>query len=369
MLSPDHTGNIRLRIGELVNLVCFKRFKDYPEKYVTAQCVLHREFQIKSLKLDIATVKCNENVDTESKKFEGSNPSVATYVQYGLTYDNKFAKVLEIYVNTTNKRPLLSRHSVGPGATKAFKKNNNINFTFRKDGLYETKIFYKNHKHIICDSILKFTSAQQRRDCEAKYFNAHTLYLAGGHLAPAADFEYRSGYWSSYSVGNAAPQWQSINQGHWLMMEHQVRKMAETLKRRIEVMTGTLKVLELRNQTDHLVPITLGLDGTMPVPALFYKLIIDREAMRAVAIVMLNNPFEAPTQQNIICSDKTSLIEWLPFLFDVQGKKKTRAIRTTQNFIKKGYVYACSLDNFLNNISDLPVLDELRTQSFSLLIN
>ncbi len=40
-------------------------------------------------------------------------------------------------------------------------------------------------------------------------------YMARGHLAPDADFVYESFQDATYYYFNAAPQWQSINNGNW----------------------------------------------------------------------------------------------------------------------------------------------------------
>ena len=65
------------------------------------------------------------------------------------------------------------------------------------------------------------------------------LYLAKGHLSPDADFIWQEWQDATYYYFNAAPQWQSINNGNWKAIEEAVRKYAYQKSANLKIFTGT----------------------------------------------------------------------------------------------------------------------------------
>lgn len=366
IISPDHTGNLRMPPGQPIDLICFDVFNHIEQRIINVYCHKHQYFyitdELDTVPISISSIKCKTPVRTNIQ-VTSEDKTVIQNVKFGFTNPSGFANFIDIYINITELRPLLSHHVLGPGATKAFTANGQ-GFSFRQDNIFppETQLLYTKAKQktTICDDILGIS----KLECDT-YFGGSQKFLVRGHLGPAADFEYRAGYWASYSYANVAPQWQSINNGHWSSMERSVRQMAERYQRSLDVVTGTLGILQLNNNKRVPKNITLNVNGQLPVPAVFYKLIIDRTEERAVAVIISNNPFG--NNGILICEDQTKHIQWMSLLFVGSGDQKLRVDRHTDDFRSRGFVYTCRLEDFLKNARGVPSLDVWRNQSFKLL--
>merc|ERR1712013_797651 len=70
-----------------------------------------------------------------------------------------------------------------------------------------------------------------------------TDYFAKGHLSPDAAFVYNVMQDATYYFMNAAPQFQSFNNGNWKALEYNTRDLATKLGRDLLIMTGTYGLL------------------------------------------------------------------------------------------------------------------------------
>jgi len=50
--------------------------------------------------------------------------------------------------------------------------------------------------------------------------------LVRGHLSPDGDHLWAPHQWATYFYANVAPQWETINGGHWKVVENLARKLA-----------------------------------------------------------------------------------------------------------------------------------------------
>ncbi|XP_068218312.1 uncharacterized protein [Palaemon carinicauda] len=117
-------------------------------------------------------------------------------------------------------------------------------------------------------------------------------YLARGHLAPDSDFVLEAEQDATYFYANVVPQWQAVNNGNWKSLENSVRELAEIRGRAIKVWTGIHDVLHLPNANSDPIELFLGLSEkrrVIPVPALLWKVVYDRTAKEALAIVAVND--------------------------------------------------------------------------------
>lgn len=348
IVSPDFTGNIRMNRSDKIDLICYDVFNETERQMFSANCHKHKMFNATEdptmTNITINTLKCKSPVKTHILVNPIENH--VQNVQFGFATSSGFVRIIDIYINITEYRPLTSQLVVGPGATKAYVISKGEGFTFRQDKLFpsETQQLYskETQRVTICNSILHLSQIE----CD-HYFHINKRFLARGHLAPAADNEYRAGYWASYSYANVAPQWQAINNGHWSSIESSIRTMAELSRHHLDVTTGTLGTLQLSDANGTLTNIYLGANGQFPVPAVFFKIVIDRIAHRAIVVIVLNNPYESVNINRLICPDQTKQIEWMSFLFTGVGNKRRRVDRTTDEFKAKGFVYTCRLKDFL----------------------
>ena len=81
---------------------------------------------------------------------------------------------------------------------------------------------------------------------------------------------------ATYYYANAAPQWQTVNNGNWRALEAAVRDKARRAGSDLEIYTGTIGVLRLRaeNGTDEELWLATSKDKKyIPVPEYFFKVI------------------------------------------------------------------------------------------------
>lgn len=165
------------------------------------------------------------------------------------------------------------------------------------------------------------------------------MYLTKAHLVPRNDFLYQfQQKTTSYDV-NTAPQWQTINSGNWRILENRIRRYANTNNVDLTIVTGTLNVTTLPNLSDaqkHLY-LTKGRNTniTVPVPALFWKLVHDRTSNSGIVFLLVNSPYHKnPVKSGFVVCDcicsKTN--SW----FDGWNRFDSR----------RGYVYCCTVRDF-----------------------
>lgn len=146
----------------------------------------------------------------------------------------------------------------------------------------------------------------------AEYFtNNH--YLAKGHLAPDADFYFKDWQEASYYYSNTAPQWQSVNNGNWKDVEYTVRKLARETGRDLQIWTGTLGLLQLPSNGSQVEVYLTENQGKkyIPVPAYFWKVVLDPVRVQAVVLVTANNPhLSRLPRSTAFCKDRCQDLGW-----------------------------------------------------------
>ena len=176
------------------------------------------------------------------------------------------------------------------------------------------------------------------------------VYLARGHLAPKADFIYKSWQRMSYKYINTAPQWQCFNSGNWNFLENAVRSMVELQQfgPYAEIYTGTFGIMELPDINNNLQEIWLSgnqENQRVPVPKYFWKIIYEPETQLGVVLIGVNNPHLAPEEvtSHKICPE----ISDHPLILELSDPES----------ITKGVCYACSVPDAQKVITDFPDLE------------
>lgn len=146
---------------------------------------------------------------------------------------------------------------------------------------------------------------------------------------------------------NAAPQWQSFNSGNWERIEHGVRQLIADRNIVANIYTGTYGILTYNDVAGLPIPIFLSHDkhnnSVVPVPKLFYKIVINLDRTLGVALIGVNNPFATADEieeDYVVCDDVADQLLWLKW---------------DRKNIAKGYTYACEVDQFLQVIEHLPI--------------
>ncbi|XP_049314488.1 uncharacterized protein LOC125778908 [Bactrocera dorsalis] len=157
---------------------------------------------------------------------------------------------------------------------------------------------------------------------------------------------------------NVMPQWESQNKGNWSHLEDDVRQFTHDSNKTLIYYTGTWGVCTLPDVLNIQQELYLGDDNNViPVPKLFYIVVIDADSRKGIAIVGVNNPYlkndELKTGGYLIAEDVSDDVDWIKW--DRKNIKKGDRCWNRKN-IKKGYCYAVSVPDFVKVVKDLPLV-------------
>lgn len=112
----------------------------------------------------------------------------------------------------------------------------------------------------------------------------------------------------------------------------------------LEVYTGTYGVIKLYDSEGVAREIFLDHDNKkVPVPKIFYKILLDKSQSAGVVLIGVNNPHVSMEEINrdyILCNDVSQKIKY---------------IKWRLNDIRRGFVYACEVGDFLENVPHLKI--------------
>lgn len=80
----------------------------------------------------------------------------------------------------------------------------------------------------------------------------------------------------------------------------------------------------------------------IPVPKLYYKILVDQKTKDGIVLIGVNNPYltmQEIRQEYIICEDVGDRITW---------------INWRKEDIQRGYSYACDVNDFFRTVKYLP---------------
>lgn len=174
-------------------------------------------------------------------------------------------------------------------------------------------------------------------------------YLARGHLTAKVEVIYGSQQRGTFWFMNVAPQYQAFNGGNWEALESSTRRFFRD--RNIangDLFTGTYGVMTLPDINNVQQEIFLYFDennnGLIPAPALFYKIIVDNNTKKGIAIIGVNNIYLTAEEvaDLIICNDVSDGIDWITW---------------DRRNIERGYMYACTVEDLARVVGHLPNID------------
>lgn len=148
-------------------------------------------------------------------------------------------------------------------------------------------------------------------------------------------------------VSNRVAVWRSVARGN---LQHVQRDVARLLSRSrphaaLSVHAGTHGVLSLRTGHSR-TEIFLKAGNRFPVPKYIWTVVHAEQAHKAVALVLLNDPFVAVSEVRdaVFCESACGRVAWLHEL---------RRQRRYESPLY-GLVFCCSLSNFTSVVTELP---------------
>lgn len=172
------------------------------------------------------------------------------------------------------------------------------------------------------------------------------LFLSRGHLAAKTDFIFGNHQLASFYFINAAPQWQTFNGGNWAILEDHLKRFIARRNINTEIWTGTYGIVTYKDVNGTQQQIYLSVKENtrkVPVPKIYYKVVIDTKSRAGIVFVGVNNPYA--TMENIendytYCQNVMAKVTYIPW----------------NRNLKTGYLYACSVNEFAKRIGALPEL-------------
>jgi DNA/RNA endonuclease G, NUC1 len=317
----------------------------------TFYSVADSTFSISEAAYNFKAIRCK--LPPQSTIKEEGSCDIGTGKKYniGFKLKRKFFGLIEVCYDTANQSTLNTKHRLSKSVgNHDFKLQMNSHFRSSGFGTENTRMpddFYscKNQLKTLERLLGSSTQAKKYINCNHK----SNMYLDNCHLAPKGDFLFEYQKKAANFYINTAPQWKAISTGNWNILQLKIRRYASIRKVDLTVVTGTMNVTALQDASGTDRDLYLSKDTrnkpTVPVPAVFWKLVLDTPRKAGIVFVCLNNPYhyDIRTSDYVICTDIcNSTTSWL------DGWNRLD--------ITKGYVYCCTVDEFRlkSNIKPFP---------------
>ncbi|XP_061396212.1 uncharacterized protein LOC133331845 [Musca vetustissima] len=329
--------------GRTLQMFCPGEFKVKATKLITATCVGGTTFKVDGTSYAFSELVCKSWPGFVAKK-KGSSCNGGILVGVGFEVSSsRFAEQMEICYNEQEEVTRYVRHKLGPGSN--YYQTGVDRITFQTAGFFNGKNVDKLYTQ---STQIETINSELGGDAQKYFDTSKNIFLARGHMGAKADFMYGTQQRATFLFINAAPQWQVFNAGNWARVEDGVRAWVSKNSKNVDCYTGVYGVTTLPNKHGVQTPLYLAYDsnhnGLIPVPKLYFRVVIEPSTRKGIVFVGVNNPhlsLEEIKRDYIICndvSDKVNYISW----------KKTD--------ITAGYSYACEVADFMRTVKHLPAL-------------
>lgn len=347
--STDVFGGFNVERGSSITIYCATGLGGNRRgDRVVATCGAKKKFNENGQIFDISSVSCKQTMLGSTRRVANRQNAClkgrGEMAEVGFQVDAKWQPLFEVCFNPLTASSEWAHYIIDP-TSLGFQKNfPRPRFALGDPTLYagitsgvpprskvNVEMYYtKNKQQETFARILPGGMATVRK------MIVGDRYLARGHLAAKADFIFGAHQLTTFVFPNVAPQWQTFNAGNWEAVEAELKQYIKSLDHRAEVYTGTHGVMKYEG-----VELYLYIDGSskkLPVPKIFYKIVLVKSLMRAIVIIGVNNPFVS----------EADLRSEYDYCKDIKGP--VDLLRGTDRYNKaKGYMMACTLQDFLCN--------------------
>lgn len=329
----ERHGFIDLQLGEQMELFCTGGFTFDPSKTsIIVSCDTENMFRFEESLFAFRNFVCLRNqrnvaIRTGKECYKG-----ASLLTVGFDIETRFVPLYNICFDEKIEQSYYVQYRLTKFATSAQRANT------QRPGWSQGEFFLAKN----VDDL--YTFARQRQtlseilgeEVATPLLRAGSMFLARGHLAANSDFVFRSHQRATFWFLNAAPQWQSFNNGNWLAIEAASRQLATDRDTTLNVFTGTFGISNFDDRYKVSREVFLDINHIrIPVVALFYKILVDEASSSGIVLIGVNNPhltIEEIKKEYIICTDVSDKIGY---------------IRWNRNEIRRGFSYACDVNEFL----------------------
>ncbi|KAF7285417.1 hypothetical protein GWI33_010666 [Rhynchophorus ferrugineus] len=353
MYPLSRSNKVTLNSGEIIQICCSGNNILYNNKLIKSECIsigclADDGFMFNGDSIEFDGLKCHQipsNIIKYTNKTCGGHGS-----ELVIGYDLKqgFITQITICFDNINLTPIYAHHTIVRSI--GYRDSNVPRIYFQDNGFYTLPVtldylYQKDNQRRIVNALVQIDENSD------KYVRrSGDLFINRGHLAAKGDFVYAFQQMATFHYPNSSPQWASFNGGNWNEVEISVRGLASSREIDLEIYTGVWGTMTLPNtrtncDTDVYL-FTSSNKQSVPVPELFWKVVVDARRRSGVAIIGVNNPYDIAVSRHVICDDISEKISWF-----------TRLLNAQKKHIEFGYIYACSVTDFGAVVKYLPVLD------------
>lgn len=343
-LLPNSDGVVFLRNGEAFDMYCGRSSFAAPfvnVTRITAQCLQRQYFLVRGLIYPFSQFRCASWPAYTARRTGRRCNGGTDLLQIGFeVYDGGFLPVMDVCHDEYSEVTRYVHHVLHP--TSVHYQHSVGRPRFTTGGFFDGKnvdLMYTRRKQN------ETFSALLQLDASTKYLNPS--FLTRGHLAAKSDFVFGAMQRATFLFVNVAPQWNDFNAGNWERVETGVRKYVADKKLTTDCYTGTWGISSLYDVDGNPQSLYLHFDennnGLIPVPKLYFRVIIDRASRKGIVFLGVNNPHATREQilrEYVICPDIGDDIDWIPW---------------AKESLKDGYSYACAVPDFIAVVDHLPI--------------
>ena len=333
-------GIINLNENNQIEIFCTSGFATPSglSNSATATCASGNQFIVNNVRYSFNQFVCKNFVESTARKTGGRCYNNGYEVEIGFVVATRFLRTMTVCHDETREETYYAKYSMTPaneGYQTGYPRPNFVTGGFfgdkNVDGLYSRNTQRNTVATLLGSSALAAKYIEETSD----------VFMARGHLAAKADFIFGSQQKATFFFVNVAPQWQKFNAINWAAAEDASRHLAGNRNINLEVYTGTWGVTGLKDASNTFRDIYLYVSGTtrkIPVPKLYYKILLNKADNSGVVLIGVNNPhltLDEIKKDYVICtdvSDKITYVSW------------------QKNDISRGFSYACDVNEFLKKV-------------------
>ncbi|KAL3278833.1 hypothetical protein HHI36_016353 [Cryptolaemus montrouzieri] len=335
-LVIPQNGQINVVPNGIIKLLCpnDNTFTIERTNLLQAICISGTTFRILQKNQDIRSLECAKPVKGDATNTRTTcGGQQGNIIILGFQMNNINLQIVEVCYSNSRGIPLYSGHELLGRLVASFQKTDRLSSfqTTLLNGQIDANMVFKKENEMANFNKLLGTTQN---------INTNS-YLAKGHLAPTGDFPFNSWQSATFFYVNVAPQWQSINNGNWKIIENLSRDTAKYYNNTLQVYTGTHDVLELTHANGSKIKMFMVPDKMLlPIPKFIWKILYLETAKKAIAFISLNNPFaKTLATTDKLCTDVCDRYGW------------KRAASTDGS---KGFIYCCDVRDFLQGVQTAP---------------
>lgn len=350
------TGFFHIKSGGIITVFCEHEFDGRPGKRLEVTCVKDNIFKPKGKpQVEIGLIKCSKKMVGSTRRIKDTSRTClggsGEMAEIGFYVGAVWKPIMEVCHNPADASSKWAHYIIDP-MNSGFQKNveRDIKFSLGNSGFYESETKNKKGEKLKMKVDLFYKKEEQRNTFSSilplGMKTAMELvpktgdqYLARGHLAANVDQIFGAHQSGTFFFINVAPQWQSFNAGNWYSLEKQLRTFITGLGHRAEVYTGTHGIMKHKG-----VELYLYINKNtkkLPVPKIFYKIVIVHSLKKAIVFIGVNNPLVTDRELKNEYKYCTDISNKLPMVFFTKDQR---------NNAKSGVMTVCEIGDFLNNL-------------------